>query len=83
MSENREKLSLSSLRVALLLKPLVIHFCPLKILSDSFRSFYTVNTHNLKESERIYKGQKRFTQGFLEVNIARFARKNETFLVGF
>ena len=57
----------------------MICFCPLKILSDSFRSFYTVNSQNLKESERIYKGQKRFTQGFLEINVVRFARKNDTF----
>ena len=78
-----KKLSLLLLRVALLLKPLVIRFCPLKILSDSFRSFYTVNTQNLKESGRIYKGQKRFTQGFLEINVARFARKNETFFGSF
>ena len=53
-----------SLRVALLWKPLVIRFCPLKILSDSSRSFYTVNTQNLKDSERIDEGQKRFTKGF-------------------
>ena len=61
----------------------MIRFCPLKILSDSFRLFYTVKTQNLEESVRIYKGQKRFTKGFLEINVARFARKNETFLVGF
>ena len=59
------KKNLLSLHVALLLKPLVIRFCPLKIRSDSFRLFYTVNTQNLEESERIYKGQKRFTKGFL------------------
>ena len=64
-------------------------FCPLKIISVYFRSFYTVNTQNLKESEIISKrqkeseiiskGQKRFTQGFLEINVVRFARKNDTF----
>ena len=81
--KSTKKISLSLLRVALLWKPLVIRFCPLKILSDSFRVFYTVNTQNLKESERIYKGQKRFTKGFFEIDIARFARKNEIFLVGF
>ena len=59
-----EKLAILSLRVALLLKPLVIRVCPLKILSDYFRLFYTVNNQNLKESEKNYKGQKRFTKGF-------------------
>ena len=63
----------------LILKPLVIRFCPLKMFSDSFRSFYTINNQNLKESENIYKGQKRFTKGFLEINVARFARKIENF----
>ena len=58
LKKSIKKYSLLSLRVALLLKPLVIHFCPLKIISDSFRPFNTVNTHNLKESEIIYKGQK-------------------------
>ena len=66
-----KKISLLSLFVALLWKPLVIRFCPLKMFSDFFRSFYTVNTQNLKESEIIYKGQKRFTKGFFEINIAR------------
>ena len=79
----QKKISLLLLQVALLLKPLVIRFCPLKILSDSFSSFYTVNIQNLKEPERIYKGQKWFTKGFLEINVARFARKNETFLAFF
>ena len=40
-------------KLTLILKPLVIHFCPLKMFSDYFRSFYTVNNQNLKESERI------------------------------
>ena len=31
----------------------------------------------------IHKGPKRFTKGFLEINDARFARKNETFLAVF
>ena len=53
------------------------------MFSDSFSSFYTVNIQKLKESERIYKGQKRFTKGFLEINVACFARKNETFLACF
>ena len=64
MFENSQKISLLSLQVALLLKPLVNHFCPLKILLDSSRIFHTVNTHNLKESERIFQGQKRITKGF-------------------
>ena len=34
---------------------------------------------NLPELKRIYKGQKSVTQGFLEINVARFARKDETF----
>ena len=38
---------------------------------------------NLKESDRIHKGQKRFTKGFSEIYVARFARKNETFLGSF
>ena len=66
----------------LLLKPLVIRFCPLKFFSDSFRSFHSVNNQNLKESEKIYKGQKRFTKGFLfflKINVTRFARKIENF----
>ena len=63
----------------LILKPLVIRFCPLKMFSDSFRSFFTVNNQKLKESENIYKGQKRFTKGFLEKNVVRFARKIENF----
>ena len=71
------------LPVVLFLKPLVIRFCPFKIISDYFRLFYSVNTQNLKESERICKGQKRFTKGFLEIDIVRLARKNETFQVGF
>ena len=50
--------------LTLILKPLVIRFCPLKIFSDSFSSFYTVNNQNLKKSEKNYKGQKRFTKGF-------------------
>ena len=61
----------------LILKPLVIRFCPLNFFSDSFRSFYTVNNQNLKKSEKIYKGQKQFTKGFLAINVARFARKIE------
>ena len=64
LKKSIKKYSLLSLRVALLLKPLVTSICPLKILSDYFRLFYTVNIQNLKESERIYKGQKRFTKGF-------------------
>ena len=59
-----KKFSFSSLRAALLWKPLVICCCPLRIFSDSFRSFYTVNHQNLKESEKRYKGQKWFTKGF-------------------
>ena len=42
-------------------------------------SFYTVNTQNFQEFKRICKGQKSITQGFLEINVARFARKDETF----
>ena len=61
----------------------MIRFCPLKIISEYFRSFYTVNTQNLKESEMIYKGQNRFTKVFLEINVARFAHRNETFLAVF
>ena len=64
----------------LILKPLVLRFCPLKMFSDSFRSFYNVNNQNLKESEIIFKGQKRFTKGFFfEINVARFAREIENF----
>ena len=45
-------------------KPLVIRFCPKKILTDPVRIFYTINTQNLKESKNIFKGQKRITKGF-------------------
>ena len=38
-------------------------------------------TQNLPEFNRIYKGQKSVTKGFLEINEARFARKDETFRV--
>ena len=50
-------------------------------LENFFRLFYsTVNTQNLKESKRIYKGQKRITRGFfLEINVARFAQKMRLF----
>ena len=37
-------------------------------LENSFRLFYTVNTQNLKESGRIYKGQKRFSKGVFFLN---------------
>ena len=66
--------------VRILWKPLLIRFCPLKILGDSF---CTVNNQNLQEFKRIYKGQKSITKGFLEINIACFARKDETFWVIF
>ena len=58
----------------LLMKPLVIQFCPLKILFDSF---YSVNTQNSQEFKRNCKGQKSITKGdFLEINVARFTRNN-------
>ena len=57
----------------------MIRFCPSKILSDSFRSFYTRNTQNLKESERIYKGQKRITKGFLELTLLASLAKMRLF----
>ena len=45
-------------------------FLPLEIFfSGSFRLFYTVNNQNLKKSEKIHKGQNRFTQGFLKMNV--------------
>ena len=52
-------------------------FLPLKI---SFSIFYTLNTQNLKE---FTKGKTYSLKVFLEINIARFARKNETFLAVF
>ena len=65
-----KKFSLLSLRAAALLwKPLVIRFCPLKFFSDYFRIFYTVNIPNLKKSEKNFKGQKRFTKGFLKLTL--------------
>ena len=51
-----KKFSLLSSRAALLCKPLVIRFCPLKFFSDFFRLFYTVNIQNLKASEKNFKG---------------------------
>ena len=46
--------SFLSLRV-ILLKPWLMLFCPLKILSDSWWFFCTINTQNLPESPRIWK----------------------------
>ena len=57
----------------LLMKPLVIQFCPLKILFDSF---YSVNTQNLQEFKRNCKGQKSIIKGFFVTNVARFTRNN-------
>ena len=69
--------------LTLILKPLVIRFCPLKMFSDSFRSFYTVNNQKLKETENIYKGQKRFTKGFFGDKCSSLRSQNWEFLRSF
>ena len=54
-------------------------FAPWKFFLILGDSFYTVKTQNLQEFQRIYKGQKSITQGFLEINVTRFAGKDDTF----
>ena len=60
----------------LISKPLMMLFCPFKILRNSCRFFLYCQ---IAELRRNFEGQKSICQGFKEINVARFAHQMSSF----